>query len=72
MNMDENKLELIFNDIYDKYEEYCFNHSCCNVKRFYKEYPKCKYEDYNRGLIDGKIPCRDCKIAFTIDYLKSK
>ena len=46
--MNEDKLKLIFNDIYNK------------------------YEDYNRGLIDGKTPCRDCKMAFTIDYLKGE
>ena len=69
--MNEDKLKLIFNDIYNKYEEYCFSHSCCNSKR-YREYPKCKYEDYNRGLIDGVTPCRDCKMAFTIDYLKGE
>ena len=28
------------------------------------------YDDAEvRGLIDGKIPCQDCKMAFTIDYM---
>ena len=58
-----------FSKMYKEYEKYCLEHECTNKRSFYRNKEKCKYDDYNRGLIDGKIPCQDCKMAFAIDYM---
>lgn len=61
-------MKTIYKKVLKEYEEYCLNHYCSSkLKQYNRE--ECKYKDYNRSLIDGKIPCRDCKIVFAIDYI---
>ena len=43
-----------FSKMYKEYEKYCLEHECTNKRSFYRNKEKCKYDDYNRGLIDGK------------------
>ena len=64
--------EELMKNTYEKalkeYEEYCLNHYCPSKLKQHNR-KECKYKDYNRGLIDGKTPCKDCKIVFAIDYI---
>lgn len=61
-------MKTIYEKALKEYEEHCLNHYCPNKSERYNR-KDCEYKDYNRGLIDGKIPCKDCKIVFTIDYM---
>ena len=61
-------MKTVYKEALKEYEKYCLNHYCSSKLKQHNR-KECKYKDYNRGLIDGKIPCKDCKIVFTIDYM---
>ena len=63
-----------YDEVHQEYLSYCSTHKC-NGKRetdndmTFDDRLYCKYKDYNKyAIIDGRIPCRDCKI----DYMNKK
>ena len=76
--VEEETPKIDYDEVHQEYLSYCTTHKC-NGKRetdndmTFDDRLYCKYKDYNKyAIIDGRIPCRDCKMAFTIDYMNKK
>ena len=67
-----------YDEVHQEYLSYCSTHKFnCKIETYnyitFDDRLYCKYKDNNKyAIIDGRIPCRDCKMAFTIDYMNKK